>query len=158
MNYLFVENNIIIGQGQAECLNNEIKNVSVSDEIYSDYTQNPDKYIYSDENIIINPYYEQQQTAKREAEFYKDFFATSLGNIRRKVTMKTGETKDFLTDLLPVISLGVSSGQTVNIITYLTPDFTQEITNWEILQEVKQATPAFIQECYIQVNKDFTGI
>ena len=95
--------------------------------------------------------------AKRE-QFNKDFFLTSLGYIRRKVTMQTGETKDFLSDLLPVISLGVSNGQVVNIITYKEPDFTQKEVNWTTLQEVKVATVEFINECFARLSSDFTGV
>ena len=95
--------------------------------------------------------------AKRE-QFNKDFFLTSLGYIRRKVTMQTGETKDFLSDLLPVISLGVSNGQVVNIITYKEPDFTQKEVDWTTLQEVKVATVEFINECFARLSSDFTGV
>lgn len=80
-----------------------------------------------------------------------------LGYIRRKVTMKTGETKDFLSDLLPVISMGVQSGQAVTIIAYKEPDFTQEITDWETLQEKVIVNATFIQECFNRLSVDFTG-
>lgn len=101
--------------------------------------------------------YEQKRAKKREAEFNKDFFLTSLGYIRRQVNMATGETKDFLSDLLPTISMGVTLGQEVPIITYRQPDFTQEFTleYMESLQEVKNVTTQFIQECALQVSKDF---
>ena len=99
---------------------------------------------------------EEKAQAKRE-QFNKDFFLTSLGYIRRKVTMKTDETKDFLSDLLPVISMGVNSGQAVTIISYKEPDFTQDVTDWEALQEVKTVTPEFIQECFARLSSDFTG-
>ena len=115
------------------------------------------QYIQNGDHFVLNPNYEQEQVAKRREQFKKDFFYTSLGWIRREVTMKTGKKKDFLTDLVPVISLGVSSGQQVNIITYREPDYTQEVVDWEALQEVKQATPQFLQECLNQVNIDFVG-
>lgn len=93
----------------------------------------------------------------RREQFHRDFFNTSLGYIRRKVTMKTDEIKDFLTDLLPTIALAVNSGQAVEIITYLEPDFTHDIEDWEALQVKKQATPQFIQDCFAQVSIDFSG-
>lgn len=158
MYYLLVENGIIIGASQTTGDNATIQDIEVTEEVYNDYIANRNKYIYQDGAIVLNPNYEQQQADLRRAKFYGDFFSTSLGFIRRKVSMKTGETKDFLTDLLPVISLGVQSGQTVNIITYKEPDFTQEVIDWESLQTVKQATPVFIQECFNQVSTDFTGL
>lgn len=100
---------------------------------------------------------EEEKTQAKQEQFNKDFFLTSLGYIRRKVTMKTGETKDFLSDLLPVISMGVNSGQIVTVIAYKEPDFTQDVTDWEALQEVKTVTPEFIQECFARLSSDFTG-
>ena len=158
MFYIMVENNKILSSGEHPIETEGIENIEVSEEFYNDYLKTPDKYMYSDGEIVINPNYEQEQAEKRRTEFLKDFFLTSLGYIRRKVSMKTGETKDFLTDLLPVISMAVSQQQAVNIITYKEPDFTKEITDWEALQEIKQATPQFIQECFNQVSTDFTGV
>lgn len=165
MYYVMVENGDIMGCGQLPCITEGVINVEVSEMLYNaviaDRQANDGqsvKYIYSDGDIVINPEYEQQQALKREEQFKKDFFETSLGYIRRKVSMKTGETKDFLTDLLPSIAMAVNSLQTVNIIAYNEPDFTQDITDWESLQVMMPATPQFIQECFNQVSKDFTGI
>ena len=94
----------------------------------------------------------------REEQFYKDFFNTSLGYIRRKVSMATGETKDFLSDLLPTISMGIQMGQPVQIIAYDKPDFTQEITDWAVLQNVQTVTADFVQECFIQLSNDFKPV
>ena len=101
--------------------------------------------------------YEREQIQAKQEEFNKEFFLTSLGYIRRKVSMSTGETKDFLSDLLPVISMGVQSGQTVPIITYGLPDFSQELTKeyLESLQTVKNVTAQFVQECFLQLSNDF---
>ena len=95
---------------------------------------------------------------EREEQFNKDFFNTSLGYIRRKVSMATGETKDFLSDLLPTISMGIQMGQPVQIIAYDKPDFTQEITNWTVLQNVQTVTAEFVQECFLQLSNDFKPV
>lgn len=155
--YLYVENNEIISSGY-QPMGESFISIEVPKELHDDYVEHRNKYKYDNGNIVINPNYEQEEIEKRRAEFLKDFFNTSLGYIRRKVSMKTGETKDFLTDLLPVISMAVSQCQQVNIITYREPDFTQEIVDWESLQEYKIATPQFIQECFNQVSTDFTGV
>lgn len=105
------------------------------------------------------PEYIAEQIEKRTEQFHRDFFETSLGWIRRKVTMKdTGETKDFLTDLLPTIAVASLMGRTANVITYSEPDFTQDVVNWEELQEIKPISPVFITECANQTDTDFTGI
>lgn len=142
-----------LSKAQVRCLNAECINMEVSKEVYD----NLDKYIYQDGVLVLNPNYEAEQTQARQEQFNKDFFLTSLGYIRRKVTMKTGETKDFLSDLLPVISMGVQSGQAVTIIAYKEPDFTQDVTDWEALQEQKIVTPEFAQECFMRLSSDFTG-
>ena len=99
--------------------------------------------------------YEAKLVEARKAQFNKDFFLTSLGYIRRKVSMATGETKDFLSDLLPTISMGVNLGQPVNIITYSEPDFTADNIDWETLQSVKTVDSSFVQECFLQLSNDF---
>lgn len=101
--------------------------------------------------------YEKEQIKLKEAQFNKDFFNTSLGYIRRKVSMATGETKDFLSDLLPIISMGVNMGQEVTIIAYSKPDFTKELTKeyLESLQTVQNVTVQFVQECFLQLSNDF---
>lgn len=149
--YLHIKDEKIVGKGQAKVLN--LINIEVSKDIYDNLTD----YIYSDGKVIINPNLEKIKIEKRKTQFNKDFFQTSLGYIRRKVTMKTGETKDFLSDLLPVISMGVNSGQEVTIIAYKEPDFTQEITDWETLQEKVIVNATFIQECFNRLSVDFTG-
>ena len=100
----------------------------------------------------------EEQAKEREEQFNKDFFNTSLGYVRRKVTMATGETKDFLSDLLPTISIGVQMGQPVTIITYNKPDFTQEITDWTVFQNEKTVTAEFVQECFMQLSNDFKPV
>ena len=109
-------------------------------------------------NGEINPYYEDEKAKEREEQFNKDFFNTSLGYVRRKVSMATGETKDFLSDLLPTISMGIQMGQPVQIIAYDKPDFTQEIIDWEVFQNVKTVTAEFVQECFLQLSNDFKPV
>lgn len=115
-------------------------------------------YVVSDGKLIKNPNYEEEKAQIREAEFNNAFFNTSLGYVRRAVTMANGSKKDFLSDLLPVISMGVQSGQQVNILTYDKPPFTEDITDWTEYQNQVMVTPQFIQECFIQLSNDFLPI
>lgn len=117
-------------------------------------------YICYKENYTdgtINENLENEKIQAKQTKFNQEFFLTSLGYIRRKVSMATGETKDFLSDLLPVISMGIQSGQTVPIITYRLPDFSQELTTeyLESLQTVQNVTTQFVQECFLQLSNDF---
>lgn len=109
--------------------------------------------LYNGEYLSI-----EEIAVQREVEFNKSFFNTSLGYIRRSVTMADGSKKDFLSDLLPVISMGVSQGQTVNILTYDKPPFDEDIEDWTEYQHQAVVTPQFIQECFLQLSNDFLPI
>ena len=63
MYYTFIQDDKIIGCGQCECLNEEIGNIEISEEIYN----NIDRYIYSDGEIILDPDYEEKQIQKEKA-------------------------------------------------------------------------------------------
>ncbi len=108
---------------------------------------------------IININYENELIESRKALFENEFFNTSLGWIRRKVNMKDGSKKDFLSDLLLQIKAGLELGQVVEIITYSQPDFSQEISEEYMisLQERKNATLEFIGECLNRTVMDFGG-
>ena len=58
MNYIYIENDKIIGSGSAECLNEEISNIQVSDEIYQEFQKDTDKYIFKNGKIVENSDYE----------------------------------------------------------------------------------------------------
>ena len=92
-------------------------------------------------------------------ELEKEFFETSLGWIRRKVNMKDGSKKDFLSDLLLQIKAGLELGQNIEIVTYSTPDFSNDLTPEYLLalQVKKNATAEFVQECLMQTVADFYG-
>lgn len=99
-----------------------------------EYSENPKIYEIVEAN--------KPSPDEEEKKFEKEFFNTSLGYVRRKVSMKTGETKDFLADILPVLEVGVQ------ILTY----------DKELKQYKKQVTEAFIGECKQQILKDFYGV
>lgn len=107
--------------------------------------------------LVLNPNWDEEQYIRREREFNKAFFNTSLGYVRRSVTMADGSHKDFLSDLLPVISMGVQGGMPVNILTYDMPPFDEDVTDWTEYQHQVVVTPQFIQECFLQLSNDFSG-
>ena len=110
--------------------------------------------ILLDNEPIINPNYDKEEILKKEQAFKKDFFETSLGWIKRKVTMKDGSIKDFLSDLLLPIKAGLDLGRQVEILTYKFPDFSVDFNNQD-LQEIKYATTEFVYECLEQTVNDF---
>lgn len=129
-------------------------NIITADELRA----HPSKVVVENGMLMLNPDYEQEEAEKREVQFNKEFFNTSLGYIRRTVTMKDGSKKDFLGELLMPIKAGLELGTDVTIITYVQPDFSEDVTDWTQYQELKQATPQFIQECLNQIVIDFQGV
>lgn len=156
MTYYAIYNstNETLTKAQVKCLNDDCVNVEVSKEVYD----NLDRYIYQDGAIVENPNYDVEQAEQRKTQFNKDFFNTSLGYVRRKVSMATGETKDFLSDLLPTISMGVQMGKPIQIIAYKEPDFTTDEIDWVKLQEHKTVTADFVNECFLQLSNDFKPV
>ena len=108
--------------------------------------------------LVPNPNWEEEEYICRQREFNKAFFNTSLGYVRRAVTMADGSKKDFLSDLLPVISMGVQGGMPVNILTYDAPPFDEDVEDWTEYQHQVVVTPQFIQECFLQLSADFAPI
>ncbi len=72
MKYIYIENNILNGAGEAQQIGENVINIEVSDELYESYIAEPIKYIYSDGKIIENPQYEglkqKELNEKRKAE------------------------------------------------------------------------------------------
>ena len=132
--------------------------IDVPDEVEEGEEQTYHKETITKEVLILNPDWDEIQEQKREAEFNKAFFNTSLGYVRRSVTMADGSHKDFLSDLLPVISMGVQGGVAVNILTYDKPPFDKDIEDWTEYQHQVVVTAQFIQECFATLANDFLPI
>lgn len=58
MYYIFVEKGKINGAGQCPCINDFVKNIEVSEELYKNFLDEPLKYTYDGEKIIENPDFE----------------------------------------------------------------------------------------------------
>lgn len=142
---------ILVGVGVCKCLTDEygstdILNIEITDEVFNNWQ----KYIYQNGEIILDPDYEAKQIQARQEAFNKAFFATSLGYIRREVTMLDGTTKTFLTDMLPQLVVGFP------ILAYNEPDFTQEVNMVDYQKQVI-VTEHFLAECKNQLIIDFYG-
>lgn len=115
----------------------DYQNVEVTKEFYDYYVANKDKFYVV--NGAITEKTEEQQKQEILAE---QFFNTSLGYVRRKVTMKDGTQRDFLSDILPLLQVGVS------VLTY-----TSNLEQRQVL-----VTEQFINECKQQMLQDFYGV
>lgn len=124
---------IVLAKDTREELENALKFM-----VYTDIEETEIEY-----ELYDGEYLTSEEIAEKEQEqFAKDFFETSLGYVSRKVHMKDGSVKDFLTDILPLLQVDVP------IITY-NADGTQ---NKDVA-----VTLQFIDECKQQVLKDFYG-
>jgi hypothetical protein len=135
--YLQIRNNEILSNSTIPVSDADIQNMEVSETIYNDYSANPDKYYYDNGEIKAKTEQEQKQEILAE-----QFFNTSLGYVRRKVTMKDGTIRDFLSDVLPLLQTGVP------VLTY-----TANLEQNRVL-----VTEQFINECKQQMLQDFYGV
>jgi hypothetical protein len=149
--FVFIANEKIIGKGRCACNGMGITNIPIDSGTYDRL----EKYSYKNGKLTLNYRYKKKVAELKKAQFNKEFFKTSLGYVKRKVTLVNGETKDFLTDLLPSISLGVQYNKPINITVYEEPIFDDTEINWEELQSIQPATSEFIQECLQQFSEDF---
>lgn len=154
-NFLKVDNNLNVTD--ITTIGEQEGYIIVDKEIGEDIKANKDWYKIVDNEVIkkSDEEYEQEQADRRDAEFNKSFFNTSLGYIRRSVTMQDGSKKDFLSDLLLQIKAGLELGLDVKILTYDKPSFDADITDWEEYQHEVSATPQFVMECLQQTVNDF---
>jgi len=58
MFYIYVENEKLNGAGTVQCLNEDILNIEVDENIYNNYLEDPLKYMFSNDKITENPDYE----------------------------------------------------------------------------------------------------
>lgn len=127
-----------------------IQQFPISEELLNEWQEDNRKVIYMNGEIIENPNYEEEKRQEYELNWNINFFETSLGWVRRKVMVQaTGETRDFLYDMKPNLSVGDP------IITYDKPDFVE--TFEPIQHRDRIVTEQFLNECKMQIAKDFYG-
>lgn len=66
--YIFVENGKLNGCGQCECLNEDILNIEVSEEMYNSFIEDNLRYVWDGEKVIDNPNYEKDKQAQEREE------------------------------------------------------------------------------------------
>lgn len=120
-------------------------NLDKVEETDLEYVLDGEEYVLKDEA------WEEKQAQERREEFNKAFFKTSLGYIRREVSMLDATTKTFLTDMLPQLIVGFP------ILAYEEPDFTIENVNMVNYQKQVIVTEEFLKECKDQLIIDFYG-
>lgn len=104
--------------------------------------------------------YITRQIIEREEKFKREFFKTSIGWIRREVTLKNGDTEGFIKDNLPLIGLSITdNGLPAGVFVY----YDEPLSYSEDLVLINHDSPAltklqaqqFVGECILQKAKDF---
>ena len=92
--YVFIENEKINGCGQCKCLNENILNIEVTEEIFN----NIEKYIYQDGEVVLNPNYEQEQEAKEKERIA--MLSLTRGDVFRGLLQAKGVTRAEIRSLI----------------------------------------------------------
>ena len=149
MYYFFIEDNKINGSGECRCLNEEIQNVEVSEEVYNAFIEDNDKYIYSNGKIIKNPNYQKIKANRRKLEFENKFIQTTWGWYRKepKGYANAPQSVDIILNIVNA-SNGFTEQVANMMLFYQQPDFdnAEECTEeWLIEHQYKHA-PCTTQE------------
>lgn len=107
MYYIFVENGEINGAGQCECLTEGIQNIEVSEEIYNDFIEDNDRYIYQNGEIIPNPDYEEIKRQKERQRL--DALTLTPADVERALYKAKGmdfeDLKALIAEQIPTIDV-----------------------------------------------------
>ncbi len=68
MKYIYVENGLLNGAGEAFQIDEGVICAEVSDEVYENFIADNLKYVYNGEKIVENPDYDKQLKAKQAQE------------------------------------------------------------------------------------------
>ena len=66
--YIFVENDKINGGGQCECIDKNIINCKVTEEVYNDFIDDNLRYTWNGTEIVLNPDYEEEKAKQQREE------------------------------------------------------------------------------------------
>lgn len=82
--YAFIQDNKINGVGQCKCLNKEIQNIEIIEEVFNTIIEDKRKYIYQDGTVITNPNYEDEKALEEHHRIQElsmtksDFFDATI--------------------------------------------------------------------------------
>jgi len=162
--YVFIQDDKINGKGQCPQLTEGVVNFEISEEVYN----NLEHYIWDGSDIVLNPNYDEEQTALRRENFYKEFMATSLGNYRLqpKGYANAQQSMDTIHNIV-MASGGLSEQVASMVIFYATPDFTnpEECTEeWLVAHQthpepmtLQEWVPFYIEFCTLYAQSQYRG-
>lgn len=124
--FILIKDNQILNATESKTLNEDIIDFEVDKALYDDFCENPNKYLWDGEKIVLNENYETELAQEREKTFYTQFIKTSLGNYRLEPKGYANAQQSI--DLVDrfVSKFGALTEQLTNMMLfYKTPDFTK---------------------------------
>ena len=107
MYYIFVENGIINGSGECQCLTEGFENIEVTEEVYNNFIEDTDRYIYQDGEIIPNPDYEEVKRQKERQRL--DALTLTPADVERALYKAKGmdfeDLKTLIAQQLPQVDI-----------------------------------------------------
>ena len=108
MYYIYIEDNKINGCGQAQCLNDNIQNVEVTEEVFNNFCNDSLLYAWDGEKIIENPNYEEDKRAQRRQEL--DQLTLTPADVERalyysELHMDFDDLKAFIHEKMPTLDI-----------------------------------------------------
>lgn len=105
--YAFIQDNEINGVGQCPCLNEEIQNIEISEEVFNAIIEDKDRYIWDGTNIVVNPDYEEIKKRKHRQEL--DALTLTPADVERALykakQMDFDDLKALIVQALPTIDI-----------------------------------------------------
>ncbi len=105
MYYFFIEDNKINGCG--ECQRLDITNIEITEEVYNNFVEDNDRYIYSDGEIVENPDYEEIKRQKHRQEL--DALTLTPADVERALYKAKGmdfeDLKALISQALPTVDI-----------------------------------------------------
>ena len=103
MYYIFLENEKLNGAGQCPVINEEVKNLEVSEDVYNAYCETPEKFVYKDGEIVENPNYEEEQKQKERERL--DNLSMTRGDVFEALILAKGLGKAQIRAMIEQASL-----------------------------------------------------
>lgn len=105
--YIFVENDKINGGGQCECIDKNIINYKVTEEVYNDFIDDNLRYIWNGTEIVLNPNYEEEKAKQQREEL--DRLTLTPADVERALYKAKGmdfeDLKTLIAEKIPSIDL-----------------------------------------------------
>lgn len=137
MKYYAIYNNNTkeLSKANCRCLNKECENIEISVDVFNSL----EKYMYQENEIIINPDYETEQAQKREEEFKSQFFEIVGYGWYRRTPKGYGSAVESVNTAFNAVTI-MGSLPAGSLTFYTQPDFTmveQCTEEWLVAHQIK---------------------